>query len=93
MAGKMHDLSRDLMIHPGETLEEMLRDRNINQRELAMRTGLTEKYISDVVTCRKPISGSFAKKLGSVFGIDAGFWVSLQGNYDNELADSEEFIE
>ena len=90
MARKMNGLSRDLIIHPGETLKEMLRDRNINQRELAMRTGLTEKHISNVVNCKKPISVSFAKKLEYVFGVDASFWISLQGNYDRELADFEE---
>ncbi len=91
MAKKMSGLCRDLIIHPGETLKEVLRDRNIKQRELAMRTGVTEKHISNVVTCKKPISVSFAEKLECVFSIDAGFWIDLQRNYDNELADFEEF--
>ena len=36
-------LSRDYIIHPGETLAEVLEDREMSQRELAVRTGMTEK--------------------------------------------------
>ena len=32
-------LSRDYIIHPGETLAEVLEDREMTQRELAVRTG------------------------------------------------------
>ena len=39
-------LSRDYIIHPGETLAEVLEDREMSQRELAVRTGMTEKHIS-----------------------------------------------
>ena len=31
-------LSRDFIIHPGETLAEVLEDREMSQKELAIRT-------------------------------------------------------
>ena len=31
-------LSRDYIIHPGETLAEVIEDREMTQRELAVRT-------------------------------------------------------
>jgi len=83
-------LSRDFIIHPGETLKEILEDRGMSQRELAIRTGVTESHISSVVNCQKDISVSFAKKLEYALDIDAGFWINLQANYDKELADFEE---
>ncbi|MDD4528232.1 MAG: HigA family addiction module antitoxin [Candidatus Margulisbacteria bacterium] len=90
MAEKMNGLSREFIIHPGETLKEILEDRNMSQRELAIRTGVKEAHISKLVNCLKSISVSFAKKLEYAFGIDASFWINLQANYDKEMADFEE---
>ena len=93
MAEKLISLSRDLIIHPGETLKEMLDDRDMSQRELAIRTSVKEPHISNIVRGKKPLSVSFAKKLGYALGVDANFWINLQSNYDKELADYEEFNE
>ena len=83
-------LFRDLIIHPGETLQEILADREMSQRELAVRTGVTEKHISTVLSGQKNISASFAKKLEYAFGIETSFWMNLQANYDRELLEFEE---
>ncbi|MHB8170270.1 MAG: HigA family addiction module antitoxin [Thermincolia bacterium] len=90
MVEKMNGLSREFIIHPGETLKEMLEEREMMQRELAIRTDVTEKHVSNIVNCQKPISVSFAKKLEYALGVDASFWINLQANYDKELADFEE---
>ena len=90
MAKNMNGLSREFIIHPGETLKEILDDRNMSQKELAIRTGVTEPHVSSVVNCQKAISVAYAKKLEYALGIDASFWVNLQANYDKELADFEE---
>lgn len=87
---KIIGLSPDLIIHPGETLREILEDREMSQKELAIRTGMTEKHISTVVKCQKNISVAFAKKLEYALGIDASFWINLQANYDRELLEFEE---
>ncbi len=83
-------LSRDLIIHPGESLEEALIDRNMSQKELAVRTGFTEKHVSTVINKVKPISVAFAMKLEIALGIEASFWIRLQANYDRELIEHEE---
>ena len=54
MAEKLIGLSRNLIIHPGETLKEMLDDRDMSQRELAIRTGVKEPHISNIVRGKKP---------------------------------------
>lgn len=56
-------LSGDFIIHPGETLAEVLEDREMSQKELAIKTGMTEKYISTVISGQQNISSSFAKKI------------------------------
>src|SRR5690554_1777312 len=90
MVRKQNGLSRDFIIHPGETLKEVLEDREMSQRELAVRTEVTETHISHLVNGKTDISISFAKKLKYVFNIDASFWINLQSNYDKEQADFKE---
>lgn len=83
-------LSREFIIHPGETLSEVLEDRDMSQRELAIRTGVTEKHVSTVIHGKKGISATFAKKLEYALGIEASFWMDLQAHYDRELLEFEE---
>ena len=87
---KLIGLSRDYIIHPGDTLAEVIEDRDMSQKELAIRTGMTEKHISTVIHGQKGISVTFAKKLEYALGIEASFWINLQANYDRELLEFEE---
>ena len=83
-------LSRDCIIHPGETLAEIIEDRGMRQRELSVRTGVSEKHISTIIHGKKGISTSFARKLEYALGIEALFWINLQNNYERELLEFEE---
>lgn len=90
---KMSGLSLELIIHPGETIKEVLEEKNMKQEELAIRTGFSAKHVSEVVNEKKGISPSFAKSLEYVFGIPTSFWINLQGIYDKELLDYKERAE
>ncbi len=93
MMEKMNGLSLDFIIHPGETIKEVLEEKQMNQEELAIRTGFSPKHVSEVVNGKKGISPSFAKGLEYVFGIPASFWINLQGIYDKELLEYKEQVE
>lgn len=90
MATKQIGLSRDLLIHPGETLREAIEDRGLNQKELALQTDFTEKHISNILNGKSSISSKFALALETSLGIDAAFWLNLQANYDMELVSLEQ---
>lgn len=90
MAQVKQSLSLELIIHPGETLEEILQDREMTQKELAKRTAASEKHISQIINGKKNISNNFAKKLEYALGIKAVFWMNLQTNYDQELIEYQE---
>lgn len=90
METKMNGLSLEFIIHPGETLKEVLENNNMLQEELAERTGFSAKHISEVVNGKKGISPKLAKSLEYVFGIPATFWINLQGIYDKEIIEFEE---
>lgn len=90
METKMNGLSLEFIIHPGETLKEILENNNMLQEELAQRTGFSAKHISEVVNGKKGISPKLAKSLEYVFGIPTTFWINLQGIYDKEIIEFEE---
>lgn len=91
MVKRKQSISPDeLLIHPGETILEVIQDRNITQKELAIRTGFTEKHISTVINGKKSISAEFAKKLEYALNIPASFWRNLQTNYDLEIVEFNE---
>lgn len=87
---RANGLSLDFIFHPGDTLAEILSDRNMTQTELALRTGVSKKHISSIVSGKKDISISFAKKLEYALDIDAQFWINMQSNYDRELLEYNE---
>ncbi len=85
MAAKTIGISRDLIIHPGETLGDVLTDRDITQAELAVMTGVSPAYVCNVISGKKDISAKFALALEYALGVSRSFWINLQANYDAEL--------
>lgn len=90
MAVKRTGISRDLIIHPGETIADVLEDRGISQVELAASTGVSPAYVSNVIAGKKDISAKFAFALEYALGVPKSFWLNLQANYDAELLEFNE---
>ena len=78
-------LSLDFILHPGISIKEKLEENNMNQEELAERTGFSAKHVSEVINGKKGISPKFAKALEYVFGVKFTFWLKLQAIYDKEI--------
>ena len=90
MVTKKTGLSRDLIIHPGETIAALLEERGMTQAELAVRAGVSAAFVSSVIAGKKNISSEFAFALEYVFGVPKTFWMNLQSHYEAELLDFEE---
>ena len=90
MAVKRIGISRDLIIHPGETIADVLEDRGITQTELASRTGVSTAYVSSVIAGKKGLSANFAMGLEYALGVPKSFWLNLQANYESELLEANE---
>ena len=90
MAIKKIGISHDLIIHPGETIADILDERGITQVELAARTGVSPAYVSNVIAGKKDISSNFAMGLEYALGVPKSFWLNLQANYEAELLEINE---
>ena len=85
MEADRHGISFDLVIHPGEAVLDILRERALTQRELAVRAGFSEPLLHDVTHGRRDISKTLAAGLERALGVPSSFWLNLQANYDREL--------
>ena len=76
--------------HPGQDLLAEINRLNMRQKELAIRTGMSEKHVSTVLNGTKDISASFARKLDIALGAERGTWEKKQNEYDKYMAALEE---
>ena len=84
---------RDFIIPPGETISEILEERSITQKELALKTGVSEKHISNIINGKAAISSAFSKKLEYVLGVDASFWDNLESKYQRDLIEYQQMLD
>ena len=83
----------DQVSPPGETLRDILDERNLSQSELATRMGRPKKTISEIINGKAAITNETALQLEMVLGIPAGFWSSREQHYREYLARLEEAAE
>lgn len=75
-----------IAIPPGETLQEVLDDQMMSQKELALRVGCSQKHVNKVIKGTASITPDFAIKLEDVLGIEAHFWMNLEINYQETIS-------
>ncbi len=76
----------DYVVAPGTTLKESIDAHGISQIQLAQRTGLAEKTISQIINGIAPISYDTAGKLELVTGVPAKFWNRRELGYREALS-------
>src|SRR6266550_3732821 len=72
--------------HPGDTVLEYLKYYGWSQRDLARRTGLTPKTISEICNGKGRITPPTALAFEKVFQRPAHFWLNLQRQFDEAEA-------
>jgi HTH-type transcriptional regulator/antitoxin HigA len=81
-----NEYSAGIAIPPGETLQEVLDDKLMSQKELALRIGCSQKHVNKIIKGTASITTDFAIKLEDVLGIHAKFWMNLESNYQETMA-------
>jgi len=84
-----HEYTPQSVAHPGEIIVDYLESRQWSQRDLARRSGLTPKTISEICSGKASVSPPTALNLEKVFGRPAHFWLNLQRRFDEAAARQE----
>lgn len=71
----------DYATPPGSTLRELLDDRGLGQSDLAVRMGMSEKTVSQIINGVAPLTYETAEKLEMVLGVPARFWNTRELHY------------
>jgi len=78
-----------MLIHPGEMLKDEIEARNITQKDLAKRMGVSYTVFNEILNGKRPITTEYALLLEAALGIDAGIWLRLQADYNMQKAKSD----
>jgi addiction module HigA family antidote len=70
-------------IHPGEILfEDFLKPMGISQYAVAKAIEVSPRRINEIVHGQRNITADTAVRLSRFFGLNDGFWLGLQADYD-----------
>ncbi len=83
---KKYGFEPDYAIVPGETLRETMEALDMRQKELAIRTGLTQQTLIRIFKGEQPISYETANRLELAVGVPASMWNNLEAQYREQLA-------
>ncbi|MCT7957577.1 helix-turn-helix domain-containing protein [Laspinema palackyanum] len=75
----------DWISPPGDTIADILEEREWTQTDLAKRLGYTTKHISLLINGKAPITEQTALKLETVLGSSARFWLTREAQYRAKL--------
>lgn len=90
MIDNLQSFTPDWVSPPGETIADLLEERDWTQAQLAERLGYTTKHISQLINGKAPITEDTALKLERVLGSTAVFWLNREAQYRAQLAKIEE---
>ncbi len=68
--------------HPGEMLTEKLEEMNISAAEFAAISGLNERDIKQIMSCKMDINQHTAMALEKGTSIPAHYWLRMQENFN-----------
>lgn len=68
------------MVSFGEYLKDYLEFNNISQTEFAMRMGITQKHMNEILNGKKNITAEMAANIERLTGIDSGFILKIENS-------------
>ena len=66
---------------PGDTISDLLEERNWTQTEFAHQLGVSKAFVSRLLLGQEPILEAVAVKLALVLGINAQFWLKREADF------------
>lgn len=75
-------------IHPGEILEDELKELNMSASAVAEALSVPVNRISQIIAGKRSITADTALRLGKFFGTGPQLWMNLQVAYELDKARS-----
>ena len=72
-----------------ETLRETLEDWEVTQKQISTDTGIIASHLSEMKTGKRRCTPEYDLRLSRYFGIESGYFLRLQLNYDLEKVQTE----
>ena len=76
--------------HPGVYVKDALEDLNMSAKEFSVRTGISERTLSDLINEKGDVTFDIASKLSEFFGNSINFWTNLQNAFDAYRLESQQ---
>ena len=70
---------------PGATIKEQLEDRDMTQKDFAVRMAMSEKHISELINGKVQLTVEMTRRLELVLGMPAQFWRNLESIYREKV--------
>lgn len=80
------EITTDVILHPGDILEDELEARGIKKNFAAAQLGVHPSHLSDLLKQKRHVSAILAIKLEMFLGIDADYWMRVKSGYDLSMA-------
>jgi addiction module HigA family antidote len=68
--------------HPGEILKDEIEASGLKKNFVAEKLGIRPNHLSELFKGKRNVTAELALKIEEALGIDAGFWIRLQGSHD-----------
>ena len=79
----------NLIVSPGETIKEQMKQKNISLKELANAIDEDEERTQELLEGDIKMQRKHMEGLEQILGIPFRFWRNLEDNYRNELEEYE----
>lgn len=80
-------------VHPGEVLEDELKELSLSQSSLAQHIGVSPEVVSELCQGQRELNASMAMKLSRALGASPQFWLNLQNNWELSQIDEADYAE
>jgi HTH-type transcriptional regulator / antitoxin HigA len=78
--------SPDWVSPPGDSIIDIIEERDWTQAELAKRLGYTKKHVNQLIKGKVPLTEDAAIRLERVLGSTVGFWLAREAKYRERCA-------
>ncbi|MEW8107128.1 MAG: ImmA/IrrE family metallo-endopeptidase [Candidatus Thiodiazotropha endolucinida] len=86
MISQVENFAPDWVSAPGDTILDLMEERDWNQVELANRLGFSTKHLNQLIKGKVTLTYDTAQKLERVLGSTVSFWMNRESKYRQHVA-------